>query len=108
MTDSRTKKIVMSRVRAINFMRPFVSTGALSVALIVVSVYAVSREVWVEMILRNMPRITDVGAVMNFFTYAFLHTGLLVQAFSVVALVSAFFLIRESFKSITSFAIVRA
>lgn len=99
---TNTKNIVMSRVRAIHTMRPFVSTSALCVVLALVSVYAVSRAVWVEMVLRNMPDITNVSAVVSFFTYAFLHTGFLVQAFSVLALISAFFLIRESFKLLTT------
>lgn len=98
---SHTKAIVMSRVRAINFMRPFVSTGALSIVLIGVSVYAVSREIWVDMVLRNMPNLADIGAVANFFAHAFLHTGFIVQAFSVLALVATFFLVRESLKSLT-------
>lgn len=97
-THSRTKEIVLSRVRAVHAMRPFVSTGALCAVLALVSVYAVSREVWVEMVFRNMPDITNVTAFVNFFAHAFLHTGFLVQAFSVVALVCAMLLVRESFK----------
>jgi predicted exporter len=103
-THSRTKEIVMSRVHAVHAMRPFVSTSALCVVLALVSVYAVSRAVWVEMVLRNMPDITNVSAVVSFFTYAFLHTGFVVQAFSVLALVSAFFLIRESLRSLVFLA----
>jgi len=104
MTTTKTKTIVMSRVRAINLMRPFVSTSALCAVLALVSVYAVSRAVWVEMVLRNMPDITNVSALVNFFTHAFLHTGLLVQAFSVLAFISVFFLIRESLHSLVSLA----
>lgn len=96
---TNTKNIVMSRVRAIHAMRPFVSTSALCVVLALVSVYAVSRAVWVEMVLRNMPDITNVGALLSFFTYAFLHTGFAVQAFSILALVSSLFLVRDAFKS---------
>jgi hypothetical protein len=89
-------------------MRPFVSTGALSVVLVVVSLYAISREVWVEMVFRNMPSVTDVAAFTNFFVSAFLHTGLLVQAFSVLALLSAAFLVKEGLKSLPLFAAAKA
>lgn len=105
---TNTKHIVMSRVRAIHRMRPFVSTSALCAVLALVSVYAVSREVWVEMVFRNMPNLADIGAVMNFFTYAFLHTGLAVQAFSSVALMSVFFLMREALKVLTVFSPAQA
>lgn len=103
-----TKSIVMSRVRAIHRMRPFVSTGALCFALVIVSVYAISREVWVEMVFRNMPSVTDAAALANFFAHAFLHTGLLVQAFSVLALLSAAFLVRESLRALPRSAIAKA
>jgi len=105
---TNTKTIVMSRVRAIHTMRPFVSTGALCVVLVVASVYAVSRAVWVEMVFRNMPSVTDVTAFINFFAYAFIHTGVAVQAFSIVALLAAGFLIRESLRAVTVLAPSRA
>lgn len=99
--------IVMSRVRTSHALRPFVSTASLGVVLMVVSVYAVSREVWVDMVLRNMPSITDVSAFVHFFTSAFLNTGFVVQAFSVLAFVSALFLVRESLRAL-SFSFSRA
>jgi hypothetical protein len=106
---SNTKAIVMSRVRAIHFMRPLVSTQALCAVLAIVSVYAVSREVWVEMVLRNMPEVTNVVAVANFFAHAFVHTGLIVQAFSVVAFASALWLVVEGGRSLSSsFGVSRA
>ncbi len=108
MNDFSTKAIVMSRVRAIHSMRPFVSTGALSIVLVVVSLYAISREVWVAMVFRNMPQATDVLAVANFFASAFLHTGFLVQAFSMLALVAALALIREALKSLPFLTPARA
>jgi hypothetical protein len=94
-----TKSIVMSRVHTIHALRPFVSTAAFCVALVVVSVYAVSREVWVAMIVRNMPRLTDVVGLWNFFSYAFIHTGLLVQALSVVTVGASILLIQDSIKA---------
>ncbi len=106
-THSRTKEIVMSRVHAVHAMRPFVSTIALCVVLALVSVYAVSRAVWVEMVLRNMPDITNISALANFFTHAFLHTGFVVQAFSVLAFASALFLVRESLKLLKEATFVR-
>lgn len=103
-----TKAIVMSRVRTIHAMRPFVSTGALAFVLVLVSVYAVSREVWVEMVFRNMPDITNVVAVTNFFAQAFLNTGMVVQALSVVAMVATLFLVRESIKALSFLSLSRA
>lgn len=82
-----TKDIVMKRVRRIHFMRPFVSTAALAALLALVSLYAISREVWVAMVFANMPSLADLAAVLRFFAAAFLHTSFLVQAFSVLALV---------------------
>lgn len=105
---TQTKHIVMSRVRAIHFMRPFVSTGALCVVLALVSFYAISREVWVEMVLRNMPSPADLTAFVNFFTVAFLHTGFVVQAFSVLALLCAFLLAREVLRSLSFLTPARA
>lgn len=95
---STIKHNVMRRVRAIHFMRPFVSTGALASVLVFVSVYAISQEVWVAMVFANMPSVTDVAALARFFAAAFMNTTFVVQAFSVVAAASAIWLARECTK----------
>lgn len=93
---SNLKQSVMMRVHAIRVMRPFVSTGALAAVLVLVSGYAISQEVWVAMVLANMPPIQDVAGVARFFASAFLNTSFAVQAFSVVAVGSVVWLAREA------------
>lgn len=97
---SNLKQSVMVRVHAIRLMRPFVSTGAMASVLVLVSAYAISREVWVAMVLANMPPVQDVAALTRFFASAFLNTSFIVQAFSVVALGSVVWLAREAASAI--------
>ncbi len=103
-----TKQIVMSRVRAIHAMRPFVSTSALCVALVLVSVYAVSQEIWVAQVIANMPSVTDVAALSKFFAVAFLNTSYIVKAFSIVAVGSVVWLAREIARSVPVSTVARA
>jgi hypothetical protein len=102
------KNTVMLRVRTIALLRPLVSTSALCLALVFVSAYAVSREVWVDMVFRNMPSPADFGAFTNFFASAFIHTGFIVQAFCVLATVATVFLAREITKIVPAFSLSRA
>lgn len=103
-----TKDIVMNRVRRIFLMQPFVSTGALCAVLVLVSLYAISREVWVAMVFANMPSVSNIGALTSFLISAFLNTSFLVQAFTILALSSALTLARETARTLEGAMLRRA
>ena len=99
MTDSMIKKTVMRRVRTIHVVRPFVSETALATLVAVVALWGIGREGWVAKVFENTP--VDVVSATRFFASAFSETELIVQALSLLALVSIIYLARETAKLIT-------
>lgn len=98
--ESQIKQNVMRRVHTIHAARPFTGGTALAVALLVVSLYAIGRMVFVAQVFRNMPAIEDVSAVFQFFLSAFLHTDFIVQVLSVLVFMSALWMVRDAFRSL--------
>lgn len=95
-----TKAIVLSRVRAIHALSPFVSQGALSLLVFAGALWGIGREVWVAKIVANMPSLTDIAGLGNFFLNAFVTTSLSVQVLSVLVIVAVAYSAREMAKFI--------
>lgn len=93
MTKS-TQTIVMQRVYAIHKMRLFALP--LSAALVLVlSLWGVGKQVWVAKVFENMPALSDIPAVLSFYTGAFLGTDLSVQVLFLLT-IGAFALLMHS------------
>ncbi len=86
MDQNNIHAVVMRRVRTIHTIKPLLSSTIFSMALVVVALWSIGREVWVARVLQNMPSITNIGAVFNFYMSAFLDTRLPVQVLTVVTL----------------------
>jgi hypothetical protein len=84
--SSLLKTLVMRRVRAVHLMREFLTTTTLSVAAFVLALWSIGREVWVSRVFQNMPSLTNIGAVAQFYLAAFMDTRFIVQVLTVLTL----------------------
>jgi hypothetical protein len=105
-----TKTIVLSRVHTIHALRPFVSQGAVSLAVFLGALWGIGKEVWVAKIVANMPSLTDIGGLVNFFLDAFMTTSFSVQILSVLVVAALIYTAREmaAFIGTPSISSVRA
>ena len=87
--NSQLKMIVMGRVRVVHALQLLLSTTVFSVAVFLVALWGIGREVWVNRVLQNMPSITNVSAVAHFYLAAFMDTRVIVQILAIVT-VAAF------------------
>ncbi len=94
-TNSRIKSVVLRRARFIHTVRPLVSGTALALALVLVSVYSISREVWVARVIENMPSPANVAAFWRFIEVAFLNTSFAVQVLSVLLVAGTIWVARD-------------
>ena len=60
------------------------STTVFSVAVFVVALWGIGREVWVGRVFQNMPSLTDFTAVMHFYLAAFMDTRFVVQVLTLL------------------------
>ncbi len=97
---SNIERVVMRRVAFIRAVRPFISNGALASYVLVLALYAIGREVWVARVLENAP--ANLVELPSFYFSAFSHTGLVVQALSIVTLAALVSLARETARLLVS------
>jgi hypothetical protein len=76
----------MRRVRAVHLMRELFTPTTASVAVFVLALWGIGREVWVAKVFQNMPSITNVSAVAQFYLAAFMDTRFIVQILTVITL----------------------
>ncbi|OYV27009.1 MAG: hypothetical protein B7W98_02725 [Parcubacteria group bacterium 20-58-5] len=94
MTDrSHIESVVMRRVRRITWLRLIISGGVFAVALALLALYGIGREVWVARVFANGPQ--DFIGHALYLVYAFEHTRFVVQGLVLVCLGSFLFLARE-------------
>lgn len=98
MTD--IEKNVMRRVRKIYILRMIVSGAVFAASLTLLALYGIGREVWVAMVFKNGP--SGFLAHTLYLAYAFEHTRFVVQALSLIALVSVIYLARETARFISN------
>jgi len=99
---SSIHKNVMRRVRIIRASRMVLSLETGALALTMLALYGIGREVWVARVFENAPSLADFTAFSHFWVSAFLDTRLPVQLLSLVVLVSAIYLARETARLVTS------
>lgn len=87
------EKKVMQRVHRIKWLRLVISGGVFAVALALLALYGLGREVWVAKVFTNGPQ--DFAGHALYFLYAFEHTRFVVQGLILVCLASFVFLARE-------------
>jgi hypothetical protein len=91
---SAIERAVMRRVRRIAILRMIISGALFALALALLALYGIGREVWVARVFENGPQ-TFSGHLL-YLLYAFLHTRFVVQALCLIGLGSFLFLVREA------------
>lgn len=100
--STNLQRNVVRRVRTIHALRPLTGSAAGAFVLLGISLYILGREVFVAQVLRNMPSISDLSAVLGFIEAAFFNTTFAVQALSVLAFMAGLWLIREIVRLLAS------
>ncbi len=79
---SLVASVVMTRVHTIRILRTILNTTTLSIALFVVSLWGIGREVWVARVLKDEPALSPSNTIAfaHFYLSAFLETRFIVQA----------------------------
>lgn len=97
---SSIERIVMRRVRIIRVLHPLISLESFAVLVLMLTLWGISREVWIARVLQNAPN--DLLQLPSFYVAAFSHTRIIVQAFTILTLVSIVYLARETARTISS------
>jgi hypothetical protein len=90
---SAIEEAVMRRVRRVYWLRLVTSNVTAAGLLLALALWAIGREVWVAKVFANGPQ--DLVGRALYFGYAFMHTHVLVQALTVVTVLSTIYLARE-------------
>lgn len=96
--QTQFKNETMRRIYAVFLMRKLVGRIAIKTYILVGLVYVQSKLIFVKQVFANMPSITDIPAVYNFYSYAILHTSATVQMATFAGLALALWLFRDLFK----------
>ena len=99
--QTNIERIVMRRVRLTRILMLIISTAALALLAFAAALWGIGREVWVARVLENAP--ADPEHLFAFCLAAFLHTRLIVQALTLLTLVSLVYLIVETARFFSSF-----
>ena len=101
MTDqSSIERTVMHRVQRMYILRYVFSGVTASCLLLLLTLYGIGRAVWVARVFENAPQ--DFAAALQFYLAAFSQTELIVQALTLLTLLSAFYLARATARIIAS------
>lgn len=98
--QTNIEQVVMRRVRLIRILALVISTAALAVLTFIAALWGIGKEVWVARVFENGPQ--DFSGRVEYLWYAFTHTRLIVQTFSVLTFVSLLFLVREVTRFLSS------
>lgn len=93
--QSPIEALVMRRVHRIHALRFVVNGFTASCLLLLLALWGIGREVWVAMVLHNMPH-SSLVAIGNFYLAAFAHTHLVVQALCILCLASTIYIARAT------------
>ena len=84
-SESIISNTVMRRVRAIYVMR-MLAPIASGCAVFAICLWGIGREVWVAKVVENVRAVAHNGDAIRYIAGAFIHTDLLVQILSVLAI----------------------
>lgn len=97
---SPIEQVVMRRVARIRILRNVFSGTTFALVVSTVTLWDIGREVWVARIFENAPE--KLFDLVQFAAFAFGHTRFIVQALSVVLIVSVIYLAREAARLLAS------
>ncbi|MBU1754799.1 hypothetical protein KKH81_00765 [Patescibacteria group bacterium] len=92
----------MRRVWVSYWLRPLVQPIVLAGLICVAVTLGIGHEVFVAQVFANMPSLTNVYAVLQFFTYAVLHTSFVVQTLLGVGAISFVWFVADGIRSVRS------
>ena len=98
--QSNIERAVMRRIHLIRILGLVISTGMLAILTLVLALWGIGKEVWVERVFQNAP--ADIMNLPNFFISAFGQTRLIVQILAVLTFASFIYLARATLRSISS------
>lgn len=107
MSTNTIERTVMRRVRIIHTLKTIAGPVG-KTALFALALAIVTLQVSVPHVIANMPSLIDVAAVARFFLSAFTHTVFLVQAFSLVAIATLLWLLRDLLRGNGTYVPMRA
>ena len=93
MNNSSVENVVMRRVHRLHVLQKVFSLPPAYCLLLAASLWALGRQVWVARVFENMPQ-GDLAALSQFFLSAFSRTELMVQALTVLTILSLIYLAR--------------
>ena len=96
---SHIEQVVMRRVARIRVLRHVMSGSVLAVFVSTAALWNIGREVWVARVFENAP--SQLAEFIHFSLFAFGHTRFIVQALSVLVLMSLLYIARETSKLIS-------
>ena len=99
--QSNIERAVMRRVHLIRILGLVISTATLAILTLVLALWGIGKEVWVERVFQNAP--TDFAQIPNFFISAFGNTRLVVQILAILTFASFIYLARATVRALSSF-----
>lgn len=98
--QSSIERTVMRRVHRIRILQLVISTVVLALLTSVVALWGIGREVWVARVFENAPAGSE--HLLSFYFSAFTHTRFIVQALTILTLLSLVFLVRETVRFLSA------
>ena len=99
--QSPIEQVVMRRVRSIRILWLVISAGTLAIITLVLALWGIGKEVWVERVFQNAPK--DLINLPNFLISSFGNTRLAVQILAILTFVSFVYLARAAVRAVSSF-----
>lgn len=98
--QTNIERAVMRRIHLIRILGLVISAGTLAILTLVLALWGIGKEVWVERVLQNAPK--DLINLPNFLISAFGNTRLVVQILALLTFASFVYLARETARAIHS------
>ncbi len=98
--QSSIERAVMRRIHIIRILGLVISTATLAIITLVLALWGIGKEVWVERVFQNAPK--DFVNIPNFLVSAFGNTRLVVQILAILTFTSFIYLARATARAISS------
>ena len=98
--QSNIERAVMRRIHIIRILGLVISTGMLAILTLVLALWGIGKEVWVERVFQNAPK--DLINLPNFLISAFGNTRLVVQILAILTFASFVYLARATVRALSS------
>lgn len=98
--QTNIERAVMRRIHLIRILGLIISAGTLAILTLVLALWGIGKEVWVERVFQNAPK--DIVNLPNFLISAFGNTRLIVQALALLTFASFIYLARAAARALSS------